>query len=95
MPRRNIPSSTDQPLTGCRQWVVVNDKPDCCPFDIPPSVVAIEATADETELASGEAGLASAAGSNYGFPSALSPAQATLSKCPDDYYSINNGCCPS
>ena len=78
------------PVLGC-----ANEKPDCCPFDIPPTVSAAQATAVETELASGGAGLASAAGSSYGFPSALSPVQATLSKCPDDYHSIDDACCPS
>ncbi|KAF2033729.1 hypothetical protein EK21DRAFT_58378, partial [Setomelanomma holmii] len=38
---------------------------------------------------------ARAVDSNGGFPSAIVPAQAILSKCPNDYHSVGNGCCPS
>ncbi|KAH7380753.1 hypothetical protein BKA66DRAFT_129997 [Pyrenochaeta sp. MPI-SDFR-AT-0127] len=76
------PTAYWAPVVGC-----VGGKADCCPFDIPPTV-ALEVAAVET-------GSASAGGGERGFPSALSPVQATLSKCPDDYRSIGEGCCPS
>jgi hypothetical protein len=80
----NGPTAYWAPVLGC-----IQNKADCCPFDIAPSTVAIAARAADTDTPNG------ALGSNGGFPSAVSSAQATLSKCPSDYHSIGNGCCPS
>ncbi|KAF2792591.1 hypothetical protein K505DRAFT_307414, partial [Melanomma pulvis-pyrius CBS 109.77] len=60
------PTAYWAPVLGC-----VNDKSDCCPFNVPVQT-------------SGGANIA-------GFPSAV----ASLDRCPDDYHSIGNGCCPS
>ncbi|OCK88346.1 uncharacterized protein K441DRAFT_476469, partial [Cenococcum geophilum 1.58] len=35
-----------------------------------------------------------AVGASGGFPIAVDPAQATLDRCPDDYQSVGDGCCP-
>ncbi|CAO2647825.1 Nn.00g087470.m01.CDS01 [Neocucurbitaria sp. VM-36] len=84
------PTAYWAPVLGC-----VGDKPDCCPFDIPPSTLAIEAAAVETGSTSAPAAITTGSGSSRGFPSALSPVQATFSSCTDDYVSIAEGCCPS
>lgn len=87
----NGPTAYWAPVVGC-----MRSKADCCPFDIAPSTFTIAARAAQMDsIASGADATTSASGSNGGFPSALSPAQAALSKCPSDYHSVVNGCCPS
>ncbi|KAH7077795.1 hypothetical protein BKA63DRAFT_272211 [Paraphoma chrysanthemicola] len=82
----NGPTAYWAPVVGC-----VRSKSDCCPFDIAsPTAVGAAAAVD-----TGVPAFGGASDSNGGFPSAVSPAQATLSKCPSDYHSIGNGCCPS
>lgn len=83
------------PVVGC-----VGGKSDCCPFSVPASTVAptaagtVPATITITILASAEASQ-QAVGASGGFPIAVDPAQATLDRCPDDYQSVGDGCCPS
>jgi hypothetical protein len=78
----------------------VGDKSDCCPFDVPASTVAptaagtVPATITITIPASAGASQ-QAVGASGGFPVAVDPAQATLGRCPDDYQSVGDGCCPS
>ncbi|ORY02729.1 hypothetical protein BCR34DRAFT_605462 [Clohesyomyces aquaticus] len=84
------PTAYWAPIVGC-----VGDKPDCCPFDVPPSTIA-GATGPVTIVitipASQSSNIPTGSG---GFPIPLQPAQATLDRCPDDYHSIGDGCCPS
>ncbi|KAF2727975.1 hypothetical protein EJ04DRAFT_396813, partial [Polyplosphaeria fusca] len=84
------PTAYWAPVVGC-----MGDRPDCCPFDIPvPTQVEALALSSGSATTSTSGDNAPTGGSGDGFPSALSPAQATLDACPDDYHSIANGCCP-
>jgi hypothetical protein len=82
------PTAYWAPVVGCAGM-----KPDCCPFDIAPSTMAVAAALDTT--LSTASPVPADTGKNRGFPSAISPAQSTLSICPADYRSIGDGCCPS
>lgn len=83
------PTAYWAPVVGC-----VGGKPDCCPFDVVPSTVAVAAAAVQTGSMLAES-LTAAASSDKEFPKALSSTQGILSVCPDDYHTIGDGCCPS
>ncbi|KAH8732367.1 hypothetical protein GQ44DRAFT_179935 [Phaeosphaeriaceae sp. PMI808] len=78
------PTAYWAPVVGC-----VRSKADCCPFDLAAATATIAARQEAPVTAT----IAASSG-NGGFPNAISPAQATLSKCPSDYHSIGDGCCP-
>ncbi|KAL1842811.1 hypothetical protein VTJ49DRAFT_4140 [Mycothermus thermophilus] len=59
----------------------IRDKPDCCPWDVAQAPLAAP-TADGKAL-------------GWNFPEPADGAAAILTSCPDDYYSISGGCCPT
>ena len=61
---------------------------DCCPFPMAPTVATTDVTTTKT--------VGGPSGSNrFIFPTAASPSQVTLSRCPEDYVTISSVCCPS
>ncbi|KAF2191438.1 hypothetical protein K469DRAFT_746771 [Zopfia rhizophila CBS 207.26] len=88
------PTAYWAPVIGC-----VGGKNDCCPFDVVPTSQGATATVTVPQTVTIQVPVSGATlqptGGSGGFPVALSPAQATLDKCPDDYHSIGEGCCPS
>jgi len=87
------PTAYWAPVVGC-----VSNKPDCCPFPIPvmSSTATVTGSVPPAVTIVAPGSDASATPTTDGvFPSAISPDQATLERCPDDYTSVSNGCCPS
>ncbi|KAF2263703.1 hypothetical protein CC78DRAFT_568770 [Lojkania enalia] len=89
------PTAYWAPVIGC-----IADRPDCCPFDVLVSTLGVSLAPQTVTVTMGATMSPNSPapsgdnGSGGGFPSALSPAQATLDSCPDDYHSVNGGCCP-
>jgi hypothetical protein len=83
------------PVIGC-----VDGKPDCCPYTVQTQTATVTDTVSTVTIDIGIStqGSQSSQGEQVGqlaFPTAENPAQATLPRCPEDYQSVSDGCCPS
>jgi len=91
-------------VIGC-----LDDKPECCPFSVSTPTPTTAGSAGTTTPPSPESTTTTVAGTPgqaaptsppstslpNGFPTPASQAQATLTRCPKDYYTISSVCCPS
>ena len=87
-------------VVGC-----VDGKDDCCPFSVASTPTPTTSTATVTSqlISTVTVSFGGASGtqipasttSSQAFPLAVNTNQATLTRCPDDYQTVSDGCCPS
>jgi hypothetical protein len=81
------------PVIGC-----VGDKTDCCPYSVAKATSATAITITAVSIVTVNVGpggtTQSSLSSPQAYPVPVTPNQATLARCPDDYETISSGCCP-